>query len=52
MKAFPNEVASTYFIPSQMQQAARGKLWNAYNKQTQFLRQFGYFAETSEANET
>lgn len=38
IKVFPKEVLSTYFIPSQNKEHARGKLWNAYtNKRRYFI---------------
>uniref|UniRef100_A0A1I8P705 Uncharacterized protein n=1 Tax=Stomoxys calcitrans TaxID=35570 RepID=A0A1I8P705_STOCA len=36
-QAFPNEEESTYFVPSQPKNPARGKLWCAYNKKRNFL---------------
>ncbi|XP_046810080.1 uncharacterized protein LOC111686549 [Lucilia cuprina] len=41
IQAFPNEIASAYFIPSQPNHAARGKLWNAYNNKRSFLGSSG-----------
>ncbi|XP_065368981.1 uncharacterized protein LOC135961410 [Calliphora vicina] len=50
VQAFPNEIASAYFIPSQPNHAARGKLWNAYNNKRSFLGSSGIVQRRQHSN--
>lgn len=50
IQAFPNETASAYFIPSQPNHAARGKLWNAYNNKRSFLGSSGIVQRRQHSN--